>query len=178
VGYADYPISCPGGGGPIAHAYLWRNGVKTDLGTVPGIDPLTGGSGAVAINSKTQIVGIANTCDFSVIDAFLWEKGSMADLNTLVPPGSAMHMFIAVYISDRGEITGFGTLPNGDVHTFLLIPCGEGAAAVTQASPAPATQTPTPAAEGSRVPRGMLDRLRGRLTDRHHIPAPGTGPTD
>jgi probable HAF family extracellular repeat protein len=152
VGYADYPIafgSCPGGG-QIAHAYLWRNGVKTDLGTVPGINPRKGGSFAWGINSKTQIVGNSATCDYSVFDAFLWENGSMADLNTLVPPDSALHLFWAVYISDRGEITGFGTLPNGDVHTALLIPCegdddgcqGENPTGLTQNNPTPAAQLP------------------------------------
>lgn len=49
----------------------------------------------------------------------------MADLNTLIPPDSSMHLSWAVYINDRGEITGYGVLPNGDVHTFLLIPCEE-----------------------------------------------------
>jgi hypothetical protein len=49
----------------------------------------------------------------------------MADLNTLIPPDSSMHLSGAVYINDRGEITGYGVLPNGDAHTFLLIPCDE-----------------------------------------------------
>jgi hypothetical protein len=46
----------------------------------------------------------------------------MVDLNTLVPPGSKMHLVEAEYINDRGEIAGFGVLPNGDGHAFLLIP--------------------------------------------------------
>jgi probable HAF family extracellular repeat protein len=125
VGHADTSIDCSGGAGPIGHAFLWRNGVMRDIGTVPGIDPLDGLSAANGINSKTQVVGISNTCDNSVIDAFLWQKGSMADLNNLVPPDSAMHLLVAFDINDREEITGFGVLPNGDVHTFLLIPCDE-----------------------------------------------------
>jgi hypothetical protein len=36
-----------------------------------------------------------------------------------------MHLLWAVYINDRSEITGYGVLPNGDRHTFLLIPCDE-----------------------------------------------------
>jgi probable HAF family extracellular repeat protein len=124
VGHADTSSACPGGAGPIGHAFLWKNGVMRDLGTVPGIHPLAG-SAANGINSKTQIVGISNTCDNSVNDAFLWEKGSMADLNNLVPPDSAMHLVVAFDINDREEITGFGVLPNGDAHTFLLIPCDE-----------------------------------------------------
>jgi probable HAF family extracellular repeat protein len=126
VGHADTSIACPGGAGPIGHAFLWKNGVMRDIGTVPGIHPLEGLSAANGINSKTQIVGISNTCDNSVFDAFLWEKGSMVDLNTLIPPDSAMHLVVAFDINDREEITGFGLLPNGDLHTFLLIRCDEG----------------------------------------------------
>jgi hypothetical protein len=34
-------------------------------------------------------------------------------------------LFKGVDINERGEIAGFGGLPNGDVHAFLLIPCDE-----------------------------------------------------
>jgi hypothetical protein len=47
------------------------------------------------------------------------------DLNTLIPRGSALHLFKGVDINDRGEIAGFGGLSNGDIHAFLLIPCDE-----------------------------------------------------
>jgi probable HAF family extracellular repeat protein len=126
VGHSQYSTLCPGPGqGPIDHAYLWRNGVMSDLGTVPGINPQEGLSSAWGINSKTQIVGNAAPCDYSIIDAFLWENGSMVDLNTLIPPGSALHLALPIYISDLGEITGLGYFPNGDWHSFLLIPCDE-----------------------------------------------------
>ena len=49
----------------------------------------------------------------------------MVDLNTLVPHDSAMHLVWAMYVNGRGEIAGFGSIPNGDVHTFLLIPRDE-----------------------------------------------------
>ena len=126
VGHSQYSTLCPGPGeGPIDHAYLWRNGDMSDLGTVPGINPLQGLSSAWGINSKTQIVGNSATCDFTIFDGFLWENGSMVDLNTLTPPDSVLHVELPVYISDRGEITGLGSLPDGDVHSFLLIPCDE-----------------------------------------------------
>jgi probable HAF family extracellular repeat protein len=124
TGYAQYAVSCPEGGA-IAHAYLWRNGVMTDLGIVAGINPLDGGSTGWSINSKTQIVGIVSSCDFSIADAFLWDNGGpMINLNTLIPAESAMHLFWGLNINDRGEIAGLGLLPNGDVHAFLLVPCG------------------------------------------------------
>jgi hypothetical protein len=43
-----------------------------------------------------------------------------------MPPDSALTLMEAVFINDRGEIGGFGTLPNGDTHDFLLVPCREG----------------------------------------------------
>jgi hypothetical protein len=48
----------------------------------------------------------------------------MVDLNAFVPPGSELTLNEAVFINDRGEISGFGTLPNGDFHGFVMIPCG------------------------------------------------------
>ena len=123
VGISDTPFFCPGPGAPqIRHGFLWRSGVKTDLGTPVGI---TNSEGLV-INSKKQIVGDSFTCDFSVVDAFIWEKGSITDLNTLIPAGSTLHLFLPSYINERGEIAGLGVLPNGDIHAFLLIPCTEG----------------------------------------------------
>jgi hypothetical protein len=49
----------------------------------------------------------------------------MVDLNTLVPPGSGIDLAGGVSINDRGEISGEGVLPNGDIHAILLIPCDE-----------------------------------------------------
>ena len=46
----------------------------------------------------------------------------MVDLNTLIPPSSALHLGIAYDINDRGEIAGIGTLASGEVHAFLLVP--------------------------------------------------------
>ncbi len=179
VGHAATPNLCPGAGA-IDHAFLWRNGVMRDLGIVPGIDPLQGASGATGINSKTQVVGESSSCDFSIDDAFLWENGSMADLNTLIPPDSIMHLFWAAYINDRGEITGFGFLPDGDVHTFLLIPCDENhsdvgacdyslinaATATASVSPAPTMLNLTAVSHDTPMRR----LVRKQLGPRFHIP--------
>jgi hypothetical protein len=97
----------------------------------------------------------------------------MTDLNTLIPPDSSMHLFWAVYINDRGEITGFGVLPNGDQHTFLLIPCdesngesncrgGDDAVGVAQGE---TRQRPNVV-----VPENIRGMLRQRLGSRYHIP--------
>ena len=93
------------------HAFLWKR--MTDLGTVAGQPNST----AFSINAKSQVVGDAND------NAWLWENGSIIDLNTLVPPGTDMHVQTAAAINDRGEIVATGVLTNGDEHTVVLIPC-------------------------------------------------------
>jgi probable HAF family extracellular repeat protein len=104
------------------HGFLWNKGVMTDIGT---LNPLPQ-SFAEWINSREQVVGKATSFDFSTQIAILWENGGpIVDLNTLVPPGSNLQLMEARNINDRGEISGAGTLPNGDGHAFLLIPCDE-----------------------------------------------------
>ena len=110
------------------NAFLWKNGVMTDLGNLG----LT--SYAHFINSKGQVGGGSRVSRVpSQSSAFLWEKGGpMIDLNTLIPANSSLHLAIAFSINDRGEIVGTG-VPLGvsfdDVetlgHAFLLIPLNE-----------------------------------------------------
>ena len=159
------------------HAVLWKNGLMTDLGNLDG-DVCTF---AASINSRGQVVG-GSGGPFCATNqrAFLWEDGGpLVDLNTLIPPGSPLHLAFPETINDRGEIVGVGVLPNGDQHAYLLIPCGEGdedcgdnaagAAAVTQApvTQRPSTATPANPALGGR---GMLDRLRSRRFPWYHVP--------
>ena len=98
-----------------------------DLGTV-GND---GCSEALAVNSEGQTVGQSFSCDFSTVRAFLWEHGSMIDLNTLIPPNSSLQLVFAGNINDRGVIVGAGVPagdpPNTDLfgRLFMLIPCDE-----------------------------------------------------
>jgi probable HAF family extracellular repeat protein len=100
-------------GDACIHAFLWRDGVLIRL---------KARSNALGINSSSQVVGQASMCG-GTTRAFLWEKGRGAvDLDRLVPPGSGVILTIARKITDNGEITAQGTLPNGDEHAFLLIP--------------------------------------------------------
>jgi probable HAF family extracellular repeat protein len=104
------------------HATLWKHvGEITDLGTVDQ-DPCSFPSG---INSKAQIVGASLIgCAFdSNTRAFLWQDGSIFDLNTLIPPGASLHLQWARDINDRGEIAGSGLDADGNAHDFLLVPC-------------------------------------------------------
>ncbi len=119
VGTASLPIPCPGcGEGPqIYHAFFWKQGIMTDLGT---FDKCSLGNG---INSKGQIVGASGLCGVAK-HAFLSESGApIIDLNTLIASNSGLTLTGAIYINDRGEIAGFGLRPNGDEHAYVLMPC-------------------------------------------------------
>lgn len=110
-------------------AYIWRNGVATDLGHLNDC-----GSLGFAINSRSEVVGGTFSCaNFTHSNAFLWEKGTIVDLNRQIPAHSSLHLVVAITINERGEIAGIGVPPgvppsNYDTlgHAFVLIPSGEG----------------------------------------------------
>jgi probable HAF family extracellular repeat protein len=166
-------------------AALWKDGVATDLGFLAG-DCY---SEAWSINNRGQVGGVSVSCDGNVWRAFLWEDGSMIDLNSVIPAGSNLQLVYAVGINDRGEIAGNGVLPGASTappdqdtmsRAFVLIPCDEGhpdvegcdydmvdEKAVTRQSPAPVMQKQTTTAPSTPALNGpsndVRTMLRGRL---------------
>jgi probable HAF family extracellular repeat protein len=112
-------------GNQASHAFLWRKGVMTDLGT------LGDNSHAAAVNSHAQVVGqyvITGRTEPPRRHAFLWDAGGpMVDLNDLIPSGSSLELVEATNINERGEILGVGVpdrcFPDFCGHAYLLIPC-------------------------------------------------------
>jgi probable HAF family extracellular repeat protein len=101
------------------HHYLWQHGVVTDLAGPSGIDQITW---ANEMNSKGQIAGQAYD-GTAVAHAVLWDNSRpVVDLNDFVPPGTELVLTEAMGINDRGEIVVLGQFPDGDVHSFLLVP--------------------------------------------------------
>ena len=127
------------------------------------------------------------SCDGNTWHAFLWEKGSIVDLNTRIPSNSSLQLVYAVGINDQGEIAGNGVPPGVSTapptqdtmsHAFVLIPCGgdnadgedcqhgdEGGAAVTRSHPSPVTETFTGVAHGN-LNSEMLAAIGARLAKR------------
>ena len=160
-------------GDTLFHAALWKHvGQITDVGVV-GSDTC---SYAAAINAKGQVVGDSKPgCGPDSDRSFLWEDGSIFDLNTLIPSGSALYLQFIQTINDRGEISGSGADANGNEHAFLLIPCDEqhpgvegcdytlvDAAAATRVSPPPAQQAPASRTPMLNVPGNRMLRPFGR----------------
>ena len=162
----------------ISDAALWRHGVITDLGTLPG-DCF---SQAFALNSRGQVVGGSVSCDGSTISAFLWQNGEIVDLNTLVAPNSGFLLVETNAINDRGEIAG-NALPTGCTlanfstcsQAYVLIPCErdhsgetgceEGVEDTTaiQKNPAPVTPNPKDPMGVGLTPREIAAQIRARF---------------
>jgi probable HAF family extracellular repeat protein len=170
VGIAQLPEFCPEGPGRGGRAFLWRHGVLIDLGTTAGVD----NSEAVYINSRSQVVGYSFACDFSTLDAFLWENGSIVDLNTLIPSSSGFYLWTAQFITDNGEISALGLLPNGDSHVVLLIPCDENHPNIEGCDYSPVEVSTVAAShDAEAAPQRQLtpediSRIRALLMNRHH----------
>jgi probable HAF family extracellular repeat protein len=89
----------------------------TDLGTLPGaVQTIVGG-----INNQGQIVGSSH--DGTKWSAFLYDGGTMLNLNDLIDPDSGWTLSMAHGINERGEIIG-----EGHGTTFLLTPCSSACA--------------------------------------------------
>jgi probable HAF family extracellular repeat protein len=86
-----------------------------DLGTLGGSF-----SGADGINNSGQVVGYSYTAS-GQNHGFLWQDGTMSDLNDLIPAGSGWTLYVAWAINNAGQIVGTGSL-NGQTHAFLLTP--------------------------------------------------------
>jgi probable HAF family extracellular repeat protein len=124
VGFSDVS------GDTAQHAFLYQNGIMTDLGTLPG----DAGSFAATINNYGQVVG--GSFDESGNErAFLWEHGVMRDLNTLIPSDSPLYLLFAPGINSLGEIVGAAFVMTGpqagEVHGFLATPVHGGSVRVS-----------------------------------------------
>jgi probable HAF family extracellular repeat protein len=87
----------------------------TDLGTLGGTNSVP-----YAINNKGQVVGSSKITSGNQ-HAFLWKRGTLYDLNSLISNNSGWELTNASSINDVGQIVGTGKF-NGQQRTFLLTP--------------------------------------------------------
>jgi probable HAF family extracellular repeat protein len=86
----------------FSHAFLWWKGITIDIGALD-----RGSAAAYDINNRDQVVG--TTTAVSPMDkAFLWQRGKMVALDSLINPASGWHIVDARAINERQQIAGTG----------------------------------------------------------------------
>jgi probable HAF family extracellular repeat protein len=119
------------------HAFLHSGGVMRDLGTLGGAF-----SSATALNSRSQVVGDAQDAQGRA-RAFLWENGTMVDLNSLLPANSGWQLVSASFLNDAGQVVGFGIL-NGKPGWYLFTPSSANRPPTANAGPDQAADCAAP----------------------------------
>ncbi len=126
--------------GEPSYTYLWEDGERTEIGTLPGS---LNENEVFAINNSGHVVGEARSefivwasvltgvispvgsfdpvAEAGISRAFLWENGSIWDLDDLIPADSGWQLSSARDINDHGQIIGTGVF-DGELHGFLLTP--------------------------------------------------------
>ena len=113
VGFSRTGIGEPAPYG-AQHAFVWEQGVITDLGTLGGAPNEQ--STARFINERGQIVGWSGPYASAATRAVIWDGGVVHDIGTLggdrsMPSG----------LSDAGHVVGSSTIPSGASHAFLWL---------------------------------------------------------
>jgi probable HAF family extracellular repeat protein len=120
------------------HAFLWARATgMQDLGTLPG----DANSFAIGLNDEGDVTGSSLDAMFN-LRAYLWHKGTMTDLNTLIPADSPLHLLLACSINSSGQIVGLAVTSAGEAHGYLLTPAGESSSGTPPPSGTTAVVTP------------------------------------
>jgi probable HAF family extracellular repeat protein len=104
----------------VEHAVLWQDGTATDLGTLGGQL-----SEAFAINSSGVVLGDSTTASMPfTFDPFIFSKGTMTDLYTLLPPGVGFtNLSVGINgINDSGQLVCNAVDSHFNERALLLTP--------------------------------------------------------
>ncbi|MCH8165106.1 MAG: hypothetical protein IH889_05815 [Planctomycetes bacterium] len=100
-------------------ALLWITGEVIELGTLPGFLR----SGASDVTDTEMIIGSA-WGPGAASAGIIWYNGLLLDLNSLIPPESAVEVTAAAAINSAGQITALGHNTSGDVVALVLTAVG------------------------------------------------------
>jgi probable HAF family extracellular repeat protein len=105
------------------HPFMWTKATgMRDLGLMS-TDPSDALNTPFAINDRGQMVG--GSCDLTATTcrAYIWQDGSMTDLNDLVAADSPMYLLQPFSINNNGAIAGLAVVKStGEAHAFLALP--------------------------------------------------------
>jgi probable HAF family extracellular repeat protein len=170
VGFSDLPGDVVDGVlNANFHAFVWtkQSGKMIDIGTLPG-DSL---SEALDVNDQGQVVGVS----LPSFHAFIYEGGTMFDLNKFIPKSSPLLLIGANGINENGEITGQaciisdGGCPLGaNIPAFLAVPkyLGYG----DTSDDASATETTDNDAADMTVSEGIRQQMMRKIAFGHLAP--------
>jgi probable HAF family extracellular repeat protein len=127
-------------------ATLWTPEGIVNLHTLPG-DAI---GEATGVNDFGRVIGTSFDAG-GTPRAFLWENGTIYDLNTLVQADAPLYLLETGDINDRGEITGLGCVVvagacGSVLHTFVAIVAPAAAGSTARDSTAAAPRPMMPAA--------------------------------
>jgi probable HAF family extracellular repeat protein len=116
--------------GTAFHAFLYSDGAFTDIAASNSPETV-----AYGINNHGQVVGTtwapytgvclndrtgeSYPCTKYKPHAFVYEKGRLTDLNSLIQPGSGWELAWAFAINNKGQVVGWG-LVNGKFRAFVV----------------------------------------------------------
>ena len=116
-----YRPNCFNGDCYVSHAFRWRNGIKTDLGTLPG-----GWSSASSwVSANGLIAGASQNGETDPLDpgypedrAVLWQNGKIIDLGTLPEGGYESG---AEAVNSHGQVVGWALNTVSDPYSMGLL---------------------------------------------------------
>ena len=88
----------------FSQAFLWDDGVLTNLGTLGGAESL-----AFDINSRGHVAGVARTAA-NELHGFLWAHGVMRDLGSVA---------FVTGVNNRDQVVGGAFTPLGELRAFI-----------------------------------------------------------
>lgn len=98
-------LQAPPPDGGRQHAFLYRQGVMHDIGTLPGGRVSWGN----AINEAGDVAGYSNSHNLDIYHAILYSQGKMSDLGSLQHGNSSY----ATGINNLGQVVGFAAIGPG-----------------------------------------------------------------
>ena len=134
-------------------AALWTRDGIVNLHTLPG----DATAQATGVNNFAQIVGTSFAANGSS-RVFLWQDGTLYDLNTLVQTNAPLYLLATGDINDNGEITGMGCVVvdgacGSVLHTFVAIVAPAGVAQGSSQSERGTVRPAVPAALHEQLQR-------------------------